>query len=181
RNGQAAVATRPGNRSDAGIQDHHRYRHAMDRDSLEPRQRPYKRGDKVAQAVARSIMRKIRTEGLEPGAHLPSEAHMLKEYGIGRGSLREALRILEVNGLISLKPGPGGGPIVSGAQPDHLGHLATLHLQAQGTTFRELIEARLALEPLMARLAAERQDPEYMDALRQVSGSLKVDDDSAYL
>ncbi|MBB3665206.1 MULTISPECIES: FadR/GntR family transcriptional regulator [Prauserella salsuginis group] len=153
----------------------------MDQDALEPRQRPYKRGDKVAQAVARSIMRKIRTEGLEPGAHLPSEAHMLKEYGIGRGSLREALRILEVNGLIWLKPGPGGGPIVSGAQPDHFGQMATLYLQAQGTTFRELIEARLAVEPLMARLAAQRQDPQHMDELRRVSGSLKVDDDAAYL
>ncbi|MFC4001276.1 FadR/GntR family transcriptional regulator [Prauserella oleivorans] len=153
----------------------------MDRDALEPRQRPYKRGDKVAQAVARSIVRKIRTEGLEPGAHLPSEAQMLKEYGIGRGSLREALRILEVNGLIWLKPGPGGGPIVGGAQADHFGQMATLYLQAQGTTFSELIEARLALEPLMARLAAERQDPELMDALKQVSGSVRVDDDSTYL
>lgn len=153
----------------------------MDRDVLEPSQRPFKRGDKVAQAVARSIMRKIRTEELKPGAHLPSEAQMLKEYGIGRGSLREALRILEVNGLIWLKPGPGGGPIVGSVQSEHFGQMATLYLQAQGTTFGELIEARLTVEPLMAKLAAERQDAELMSQLAKAAGLTRVEDEDEYL
>ena len=52
-------------------------------------------------------MRRIRAEKLQPGSLLPSEAVMLKEYGVGRASLREALRVLEVNGLITVKPGPG--------------------------------------------------------------------------
>jgi DNA-binding FadR family transcriptional regulator len=150
-------------------------------DNQDPGQQPFKRGNKVAEAVARSIVRRIRTEGLGPGAQLPSEAQMLKEYGIGRGSMREALRILEVNGLIRLKPGPGGGPVVAGVQSEHFGRMATLYFQAQGTTFRELIEARLTLEPLMARLAAERQDPELLEQLPQAAAIARVGDDEEYL
>lgn len=152
----------------------------MDHDIQDATRRPFKRGDKVAEAVARSIVGKIHADGLEPGAQLPSEAHMLKEYGIGRGSLREALRILEVHGLIWLKPGPGGGPIVAGAQTAHFGRMTTLYLQAQGTTFQELIEARLTLEPLMARLAAEHRNPELLERLKVASGLGRIDDEDEY-
>jgi GntR family transcriptional repressor for pyruvate dehydrogenase complex len=143
--------------------------------------RPVKRGDKVSQAVARSIVRKIRNERLAVGAQLPPEAQMLQEYGVGRGSLREALRILEVQGLISIKPGPGGGPIVAGVHPEDFGRTATLFFQAGGMTFRELIEARLIMEPVMARLAAQRRDPAMLPALRQASGLARAEDEDEYL
>ena len=143
--------------------------------------RPVKRGDKVAQAVARSIVRKIRAEQLPPGAQLPPEAQMLKEYGVGRGSLREALRILEVHGLISIKPGPGGGPIVAEAHSENFGRMATLFFQAGGMTFRELIEARLIMEPVMARLAAERRDATLLKQLRKAGGLERVENDEQYM
>jgi GntR family transcriptional regulator, transcriptional repressor for pyruvate dehydrogenase complex len=147
--------------------------------SVTPRQ--IRRRDKVAEAVARSILRKIRAERLLPGAQLPAEAHMLKEYGVGRGSLREALRILEVHGLISIKPGPGGGPIVAQAHTEDFGRMATLFFQAGGMTFGELIEARLIMEPVMAQLAAERRDPELLEKLRQSASGVRVSDEEQYL
>jgi GntR family transcriptional regulator, transcriptional repressor for pyruvate dehydrogenase complex len=125
-----------------------------------------RRADKVSEVVARAIVHDIVTGGLEQGATLPSEAVMLSRFGVGRASLREALRILEVHGLITIKPGPGGGPIVAAPTSRSFGRIATLFFQLDGATFRELVEARSVLEPVMARIAAERQLPETMAALR---------------
>jgi GntR family transcriptional repressor for pyruvate dehydrogenase complex len=140
-------------------------------------QRPVRRGDKVSEAIARDIVRRIGAEGLEPGAQLPPEAKMLEEYRVGRGSLREALRILEVHGLISIKPGPRGGPTVDQVQTHNFGRMASLFFQMDGVTFRELIEARLAIEPLLARCAAERGEPELLARLAHFEELARVDDD----
>lgn len=125
-----------------------------------------RRADKVSEVVARAIVQDIVTRGLQPGATLPSEAIMLARFQVGRASLREALRILEVHGLITIKPGPGGGPIVARPTSQNFGRIATLFFQLDGATFRELVEARGVLEPVMARIAAERQTPETVAALR---------------
>jgi DNA-binding FadR family transcriptional regulator len=128
-------------------------------------QRPVRRGDKVSEAIARDIVRRIGAEGLTPGTQLPPEAKMLEEYRVGRGSLREALRILEVHGLISIKPGPRGGPTVDQVRTSNFGRMASLYFQMDGVTFRELIEARLTMEPVLARRAAEVGDPELLPEL----------------
>lgn len=125
-----------------------------------------RRADKVSEVVARAIVHDIVTRGLEQGATLPSEAVMLARFQVGRASLREALRILEVHGLITIKPGPGGGPIVAAPTSRSFGRIATLFFQLDGATFRELVEARSLLEPVMARIVAERQTAEIITALR---------------
>ena len=117
------------------------------------------RGSKVAESTAQAILSEICRGGLKVGSHLPGEAAMLQQYGVGRGSLREALRILEVHGIIKIKAGPGGGPFVTGATTRNFGRMATMFFEAGGMTFREVIEARLTLEPIIARLAAEQRDP----------------------
>ena len=117
------------------------------------------RTEKMAESIARQLMLDIRQQKLEPGAMLPAESAMLERFGVGRGSLREALRILEINGLVVLKPGPKGGPVVAGQDPAAFGQMMTLHLQALGATYRELLQARVEYEVLMARKAAEQEDP----------------------
>lgn len=124
------------------------------------------RADKMAVVVARAIVHDIVALGLAEGDTLPSEAVMLERYGAGRASIREALRILEVHGLITIKTGPGGGPIVAKPTSGNFGRIATLFFQLDGARFRELVEARSILEPVMARIAAERQLPETISALR---------------
>ncbi len=81
---------------------------------------------------------------------------MLKEFGVGRASLREALRILETHGVIRIKSGAGGGPVVASVTSADYGRTMTLFLQSTRATVRELLEARLVVEPVMARLAATR-------------------------
>jgi GntR family transcriptional regulator, transcriptional repressor for pyruvate dehydrogenase complex len=131
---------------------------------------PVRRADKIAQVLARDILDRIIREDLQPGAHLSAEAQMLEQYQVGRGTLREALRILEVNGLISIKPGPGGGPIVRGATTHDFGRMATLFFSARRITVRELVEARLILEPVTARLAAERRTDADLPLLERLAG-----------
>ncbi|MFD0688631.1 FadR/GntR family transcriptional regulator [Actinomadura fibrosa] len=140
-----------------------------------------RRGVKVGEAIAQDIVRKIGAENLPPGTPLPSEAQMIEEYGVGRGSLREALRILEVHGLISIKPGPRGGPIVAEVSAAMFGRMSTLYFQAGRMTFRELMEARLVMEPVMARLAAERRDADMAKALGAIAEDTPLDDDGGYL
>ena len=133
-----------------------------------------RRGEKVAVIIAREIVHDIVNRGLTVGAKLPAEAEMLEKLGVGRATLREALRILEVQGLISIRPGPGGGPVVVGATSRDFGNMATLFYQMRGATFRELVEARLIVEPLMARLAAERRDVGSLDRLQNAIDAARV-------
>jgi DNA-binding FadR family transcriptional regulator len=146
--------------------------------------RKVRRGEKVYEAVARDIVRRIRSERLAAGTQLPPEAQMLAEYGVGRASLREALRVLEINGLITIKPGPGGGPVVAGVDSHEFGRMATLYFQVGGMTFRELMEARLVVEPVMARLAAERRDPKLLKELKRAvseAEGIELSQESEYL
>lgn len=142
---------------------------------------PVRRRDKTSEVIARAIVRRVKQQGLERGARLPAEAEMIADYRVGRGTLREALRILEVNGFISLKPGPGGGPIVEGLEGESFGRMATLFFQMGGMTYRELIEARLIMEPVAARLAAERQrEANEAIRLRETANVSDVRDDRDY-
>ena len=141
-----------------------------------------RRQEKVAEQVAREILRDVRRQGLPPGATLPPESVMVERFDVGRGSLREALRILEVNGLVTMKTGPGGGPVVAESNPVSFGQMWTLHLQSIGATYRELLDARVEYESLLARRAAERVTPDMRatlrSALEEATGLL--DDDQQY-
>jgi GntR family transcriptional regulator, transcriptional repressor for pyruvate dehydrogenase complex len=141
--------------------------------------RSIKRGAKVAEALAQEIVHEIVSRKLPPGTLLSSEAQMLEDYGVGRGSLREALRILEVHGLITMKPGRNGGPMVIEVGTRDYGRMSTLFFHLGGMTFQQLVEARLILEPMMARLAAERRGQELVGQLADPE-STQVNDDLTY-
>jgi GntR family transcriptional repressor for pyruvate dehydrogenase complex len=126
------------------------------------------RSRKTAEVVAREIVRDIVDQHLQPGEMLPGEMAMRVRYGVGRPALREAIRVLEVQGFLRLKPGPGGGPVVRTVTPRAFGEMSSLFFMLAGTTYRELVEARLELEPLAARLAAQRRDDDTLAALRAV-------------
>jgi len=117
------------------------------------------RPPKTAMRVAQRIVDDVVRSGATAGTSLPPERVMLETYEIGRGTLREALRLLEFQGVIVLKPGPRGGPVL--VRPD-AGHLATtlvLLMQVSTAPYRVIVEARGALEPMIGRLAAARITP----------------------
>jgi GntR family transcriptional regulator, transcriptional repressor for pyruvate dehydrogenase complex len=128
----------------------------------------FERVEKVPELVARHILRDIVDRGLSAGDHLPPEASMISQFGVGRASLREALRILEIHGLIRIRTGAGGGPVVTDVSSTEFGRMTSLYLFRAGGTYEELIEARMVIEPMMVRLAAERLTDETAQRLRDV-------------
>lgn len=125
-----------------------------------------RRSDKISEKLARQIVDDILDRDLEPGSMLPPELEMMKAYSVGRSTLREALRLLEVQGLLTLKPGPKGGPMLMDLSVSDFARNAKVHLRVRKSSYREILEARLAIEPLMARMAAEAQDTAGLDQLR---------------
>jgi len=109
---------------------------------------------KASESVARDIVDDIVVDRLREGDNLPPETAMLQQYGVSRETLREALRLLEVQGLISIRRGPGGGPIVGAVDPANLGRVSTLYYHLAGATYGELFEAWIICEPIIAELAA---------------------------
>jgi DNA-binding FadR family transcriptional regulator len=140
---------------------------------MQPDNDHIERGPKVSELIARRIVRDIAARQLKPGALLPSEAEMIGSYGVGRASLREALRLLEVNGLIKMKPGRHGGPIVNAVDDRYFGRMATLYFQLSGATFEDLLEAAGILEPAMVRYVAESQDEHQLEQLRRLVGEME--------
>jgi GntR family transcriptional regulator, transcriptional repressor for pyruvate dehydrogenase complex len=113
---------------------------------------------KAAESVARQVVRTIVDDNLTAGDKLPREAEMVVHYGVGRETLREALRLLETQGLITLRRGPGGGPVVAQASSVNLGRISTLYYQMSGATYTELAEAWAMAESLLAERAARNPD-----------------------
>lgn len=125
------------------------------------------RAVKTSERIAAAIVSQIVNSNLKPGDRLPNEAAMVERFQVGRGSLREALRILETHGLISLRSGPGGGPVVIAVNPRDVARTFSLYLHLSQSTIRELTEARLFLEPMIARMAAETREPQSMRRLQE--------------
>lgn len=117
-----------------------------------------RRTEKKSEALARRILGDILARRLRPGSMLPPEAAMLDEYDVGRTTLREALRILEVQGMLTIRPGPGGGPVVAEGGSRGYARTSSLFFQAGGVRLIDVLEARRHLEPVIARLAAESRD-----------------------
>ena len=122
---------------------------------------------KTSESVARDVVHDIVSRGLQTGDRLPGEAAMLAEYGVSRESLREGLRLLEVAGLIILRRGPGGGPVVGKLDPANLGRTSSLYYHLAGGTYGELFEAWVVTESTLAERAARNPDRDLVRAAMQ--------------
>lgn len=125
--------------------------------------------------LAQLIVDEIVTSGLSEGDRLAPEAEMCEVYGVGRSTIREALRVLENQGVITIKTGPGGGPVVSAFNAGFLAANIALHLQLSGATFRDVMNARLVIEPRIAAAAAREGRG---DAMRELHDAVDSGRDS---
>lgn len=148
-----------------------------------PRQQVPGMPPKRATLIAQRIVRAIREGRLVPGDSLPPEKDMLITYGVGRNTLREALRVLELQGVIVLRPGRGGGPVVARPDSRHLASTLALLMQFAQTPFRSIVETRLHLEPLTAELCAARADDEHAHHVRDSVDRMArgLDDEEVFL
>jgi DNA-binding FadR family transcriptional regulator len=112
------------------------------------------RRGKISLVIAQSVVREIATKQLAPGSQLPTEQAMAAQYGVGRASIREAMRLLELQGIVEIRRGNGGGPVVGTSASQRFGETMTMHMQIRGATMRDLHESAIYLEPLAAERAA---------------------------
>lgn len=132
------------------------------------------RRSKAATVLAQNIAREIQRRGLGPGTRLLSEEKMVARYGVARGSLREALRYLELQGVLRIKSGPGGGPVIQTPNGRHFASTLALMLQFVGARFRVVVETRWVVEPGIAALAAQRANAEDLAALRDCLAAMRA-------
>lgn len=106
------------------------------------------------QQIADELRRLIIEGQLAEGESLGHEPDLIERFGVSRPSLREALRILEAEGLISVVRGVLGGVVVH--QPDHrmAARTAALVLQSRNVRLSDVFDARTIIEPAAARLVA---------------------------
>lgn len=115
--------------------------------------RPLKK-KRFSDQIADLIQKKILEDNLAVGTGLPSEIEMAREFQVSRSVIREALRILEISGLVNIKKGPTGGIFVSnGYQAPIIRSLNNL-LTSGEVTVDHLFDARLLIEPHIAGQAA---------------------------
>lgn len=111
---------------------------------------------KASALLADELRARILGTGLAPGAPLPSEPQIIEQSGLGRASVREALRILEAQGLVVIRRGSNGGIFVAQPDPSTLGRTLAPMLTLANAPLKELTAYRKMVEPAAAALAAER-------------------------
>ncbi|GLQ57854.1 FadR/GntR family transcriptional regulator [Devosia nitrariae] len=105
-----------------------------------------KRTDTIVDAIKRMIVE----HGLGPGDRLPQEKDLMAQYQAGKGTVREALKSLEVQGLIRIRTGPGGGAFIERMSESRAMSLLSNFLFAKDLTISHIYEMRKVLEPLVA-------------------------------
>ena len=126
---------------------------------------------KTAELVAAHIRRRIVRGELKEGDALPPETALMEEFAISRPTLREAFRILESEGLITVRRGARGGARVQVPTSDVAARYAGLVLQHRGTTLADVLEARVIVEAPAAGIVAGRRGPRQGGGRRCGSGS----------
>lgn len=108
------------------------------------------RRQKLAELISDDIKRWIATEGMVEGDRLPNERALMELYGCAKGTVREALKILEVEGLITLKTGPGGGAILHTPSMEPASRMLRNFLHFRSLDGYQVYQLRRLLEVEMA-------------------------------
>ncbi len=139
---------------------------------------------KRSETIARMLVDRITSSRLKDGDSLESEIVMMEELNTGRGSLREAFRILELSGVLEVRTGPTGGPIVRNPDISHFASMWSLFLRMNGATYRELMEANILTAPPIAAIGATKRNPEHIAGLQAAvdqEASIAPNDGHAYM
>lgn len=118
-----------------------------------------KNSRRVFEDLCDTIRRDIASGALKPGDRLPAERELAEAHGIGRNAVREALRTLEIAGVVRLQKGRNGGPYIRAPNVSRVTH-AMRDLIDYGTLgWKDLTEARSRVLEIVMELAAERATP----------------------
>src|SRR6056300_78261 len=125
------------------------------------RSRPVRVADEIKQWVVE--------RDLKAGDKLPNEGEMITQFGVSKGTVREALRILEAQGLIVTKTGPGGGSIVGEVSAERARSLLANYFYFQNLSIADIYQMRKVLEPELAASLAGRLDEAQLEELHSLA------------
>ena len=123
------------------------------------------------QQVAEAIKDWVMERGLQPGDRLPSETELIARFAMAKGTIREAVRILEAQGLVKSRTGPGGGVFVHQVSEDRAAALLGNYFYFRHLSIDDIYIVREALEPELAAGLAGRLDAAQLAALEAVIAS----------
>ena len=123
------------------------------------------RRNRLYQGIVAQIESLLERGELRPGDQLPPERSLAEQFQVSRASVREALRTLELLGIVETRA--GGGTFVRRATPEDMSRPLTA-LISRGHTAGDVIEVRGLIEPALAALAAARIVPAELAELREI-------------
>lgn len=138
-----------------------------------PEQQPARAWRVVLEHIERDLL-----DGrLGPGDRLPSERDLATDLGVGRSSVREALRVLEVMGLVrtATGSGPQSGAIVIATPTGGMSALLRLQVAAQGFPLADVVQTRLVLEEAVVGVMAGSDERDTARA-HELLGAMDLDD-----
>jgi len=119
--------------------------------------------------VAEAIKDWVVVQGLRGGDRLPAESEMMERFGRAKGTIREAMRILEAQGLVKTRTGPGGGSFVHEVSRGRAQALLGNYFYFRDLTLPDIYQMRRLLEPELAANLAGQLDDEQLQQLRELT------------
>ena len=107
-----------------------------------------------SQQVAKELLARIADADLDAGITFATEAELLQQFKVSRPTLREGIRILESQGILEQRPGPGGGIVIRRPSLDMVAHSLSIFLRFNGVPFASVLKSREVIEPALAAEAA---------------------------
>ena len=129
-----------------------------------------KRSDLVAEQIKEAIISKR----LPPGERLSDEKDFLKTYRVSKGTMREALKSLEVQGLVNIKTGPGGGASVARVSSEKTNELLWNYFFSRNVSLNDIYAVRKLVEPELAASVAAHLEEEDLQLLEQSVGNCSI-------
>lgn len=122
-----------------------------------------------ASDILASQLREMIVDGFyQTGSFLPTERVLVTQSGLSRTSVRDALRSLESEGLITTRVGRSGGSMVTLPGRDAVARSVEMFVRAHGVRLESLLECRVAVEPTLAQLAAICRTPEALAKMEEL-------------
>lgn len=138
----------------------------MNSDAPPDRKAPFRRTR--PQRVADEIKDWVVERGLQRGDRLPGEAELIDRFGMSKGTIREAMRLLQAQGLIETKTGPGGGSFVGEVTRERATALLANYFYFRDVTIDDIYQVRIALEPELAASLAGRLSDSQLRELEHI-------------
>jgi DNA-binding FadR family transcriptional regulator len=130
---------------------------------------------KASEVLANDLRERILRGEFPEGTALPPERDMVVQTRMSRTTVREALRILQVQGLVRIKTGRSGGAFVQRPGGDSVAASVSLLIRGQQIRMAALLETREGVEPVCAQLAAKYRTEADLDLLEQANAAATVD------